>query len=187
MSLTLQPDRASHPAKPEEPTVSATITDEQFAARDLVRSWAAGTGAADTVRDIEDGQADAWRSVYDGVAELGLFGVAVAEEAGGAGGSVIDLCAMVEEAARALIPGPVATTALASLVVSDPVLLQALSAGQMTAGAALSADLLLVPHHGSKTSSIPAFVRAVAAMVKPASVSPRTPVAVPVAVCLTPS
>ena len=141
MSLTLQPDRASHPAKPEEPTVSATITDEQFAARDLVRSWAAGTGAADTVRDIEDGQADAWRSVYDGVAELGLFGVAVAEEAGGAGGSVIDLCAMVEEAARALIPGPVATTALASLVVSDPVLLQALSAGQMTAGAALSTDL----------------------------------------------
>ena len=121
--------------------MSATITDEQFAARDLVRSWAAGTGAADTVRDIEDGQADAWRSVYDGVAELGLFGVAVAEEAGGAGGSVIDLCAMVEEAARALIPGPVATTALASLVVSDPVLLQALSAGQMTAGAALSADL----------------------------------------------
>jgi alkylation response protein AidB-like acyl-CoA dehydrogenase len=121
--------------------VSATITDEQFAARDLVRSWAAGTGAADTVRDIEDGQADAWRSVYDGVAELGLFEVAVAEEAGGAGGSVIDLCAMVEEAARALIPGPVATTALASLVVSDPVLLQALSAGQMTAGAALSADL----------------------------------------------
>ena len=121
--------------------MSATITDEQFAARDLVRSWAAGTGAPDTVRDIEDGHPDAWRAVYDGVAELGLFGVAVAEEAGGAGGSVIDLCAMVEEAARALIPGPVATTALASLVVSDPDLLQALSAGQMTAGAALSADL----------------------------------------------
>jgi len=121
--------------------VSATITDEQFAARELVRSWAAGTGAPDTVRDIEDGHPDAWRSVYDGVAELGLFGVAVAEEAGGAGGSVIDLCAMVEEAARALIPGPVATTALASLVVSDPVLLEALSAGQITAGAALSADL----------------------------------------------
>jgi len=75
--------------------VSATITDEQFAARDLVRSWAAGTGAADTVREIEDGQADAWRSVYDGVAELGLFGVAVDEASGGAGGSVIDLCAMV--------------------------------------------------------------------------------------------
>ena len=141
MSFTHEPDQGSPPAKPEEPTVSATITDEQFAARDLVRSWAAGSGAAEAVRDIEHGQADAWRSVYDGVAELGLFGVAVDEAAGGAGGSVVDLCAMVEEAARALIPGPVATTALASLVISDPALLQALSSGQITAGAALSADI----------------------------------------------
>ena len=121
--------------------MSATITDEQFAARELVRSWAAGTGAPDTVRDVEDGRTDAWRPVYDGVAELGLFGVAIVEEAGGAGGSIVDLCAMVEEAARALIPGPVATTALASLVVTDPALLQALSSGQITAGAALTAEV----------------------------------------------
>lgn len=121
--------------------MSATITDEQFAVRDLIRSWAAGTGAPDTVRDVEHGRGDAWQAVYDGIAELGLFGVAVEESAGGAGGSVIDLCAMVEEAARALIPGPVATTALASLVVTDPAVLQALSSGQLTAGAALTADL----------------------------------------------
>jgi alkylation response protein AidB-like acyl-CoA dehydrogenase len=121
--------------------VSATITEEQFAARELVRSWAAGTGAPDAIRDIEDGHPDAWRKIYDGISELGLFGVAVAEEHGGAGGSVVDLCAMVDEAARALIPGPVVTTALATLVVADPALLQALSAGQLTAGATLSADL----------------------------------------------
>jgi alkylation response protein AidB-like acyl-CoA dehydrogenase len=121
--------------------VSATITDEQFAARELVRSWAAGTGAPDTVRDIEDGHPDAWRQVYGGISELGLFGVAVAEEHGGAGGSVVDLCAMVGEAARALIPGPVMTTALATLVVTDPALLQELSAGQRTAGATLHAEL----------------------------------------------
>ena len=121
--------------------MSATITDEQFAARELVRSWAAGTGAPDTVRDIEDGHPDAWRQVYGGISELGLFGVAVAEEHGGAGGSVVDLCAMVGEAARALIPGPVMTTALATLVVTDPELLQELSAGQRTAGATLHAEL----------------------------------------------
>ncbi|CAN1567031.1 Acyl-CoA oxidase/dehydrogenase, central domain containing protein [Mycobacteriaceae bacterium] len=121
--------------------MSATITDEQFAARELVRSWAAGTGAPDTVRDIEDGHPDAWRQVYGGISELGLFGVAVAEEHGGAGGSVVDLCAMVGEAARALIPGPVMTTALATLVVTDPALLQELSAGQRTAGATLHAEL----------------------------------------------
>ena len=47
--------------------MSATITEEQFAARELVRSWAAGTGAPDAIRDIEDGHPDAWRKIYDGI------------------------------------------------------------------------------------------------------------------------
>jgi len=121
--------------------VSVTITDEQAAARDLVRSWAAGAGAPAAVRDIDGGRPDAWRQVYGGIAELGLFEVAVSEAAGGAGGSVEDLCAMVEEAARALTPGPVATTALATLVVTDPVVLQSLCSGRVTAGVALGGDL----------------------------------------------
>lgn len=121
--------------------MSATITDEQFAARELVRSWAATAGAPAAVRDVEQGAPDAWRPVYRGLADLGLFGVAVAEEAGGAGGTVSDLCAMIEEAARALIPGPVATTALATLVITDPELLEALATGQTTAGVALAGNL----------------------------------------------
>ncbi|AQT81882.1 acyl-CoA dehydrogenase [Mycolicibacterium litorale] len=121
--------------------MSATITDEQFAARELVRSWAATAGAPAAIRDVEQGAPDAWRPIYRGLADLGLFGVAVAEDAGGAGGSVQDLCAMVEEAARALIPGPVATTALATLVITDPELLEALAAGETTAGVALTGNL----------------------------------------------
>ena len=46
-----------------------------------------------------------------------MFGVALSEEYGGAGGTPEDLCAMVEEAAAAMVPGPVATTALATLVI----------------------------------------------------------------------
>lgn|GEM_PF-5800448 len=46
--------------------------------------------------------------MFDGLAALGLFGVAVPEECGGAGGGIEDLAAMVDEAARALVPGPVA-------------------------------------------------------------------------------
>lgn len=121
--------------------MSATVTDEQSAARDLVRQWAAGAGAAAAIRDVESGRPDAWQPVYRGLADLGLFGVAVPEDAGGAGGSVGDLCAMVEEAARALIPGPVASTALATLVVTDPAVLQSLSTGEAAAGIALEADL----------------------------------------------
>jgi alkylation response protein AidB-like acyl-CoA dehydrogenase len=121
--------------------VATTITDEQFAARELVRDWAAGSGATAAVRDIEQGEPKAWRPVFDGLAGLGLFGVAVPEDAGGAGGSIEDLSAMVEEAAKALVPGPVATTALATLVVSDPQLLAALASGERTAGVALDGQV----------------------------------------------
>jgi 3-oxochol-4-en-24-oyl-CoA dehydrogenase len=121
--------------------VATTITDEQFAARELVRDWAAGSGATAAVRDIEQGEPKAWRPVFDGLAGLGLFGVAVPEDVGGAGGSIEDLSAMVEEAAKALVPGPVATTALATLVVSDPQLLAALASGEATAGVALDGEV----------------------------------------------
>ena len=121
--------------------MATTITDEQFAARELVRDWAAGSGATAAVRDIEQGEPKAWRPVFDGLAGLGLFGVAVHEDAGGAGGSIEDLSAMVEEAAKALVPGPVATTVLATLVVSDPQLLAALASGERTAGVALDGEV----------------------------------------------
>ncbi|MGA7131388.1 MAG: acyl-CoA dehydrogenase [Mycobacterium sp.] len=121
--------------------MATTITDEQLAARELVRGWAAGSGAAAAVRDIEQGEPKAWQPVFDGLAGLGLFGVAVPEDFGGAGGSIEDLSAMVEEAAKALVPGPVATTALATLVVSDPQLRAALASGERTAGVALDGDV----------------------------------------------
>src|SRR5689334_15614559 len=122
-------------------SVSASITDEQFAVRELVRDWASSSGAVAAVRGVEAGDPQAWRSVYDGFAALGTFGVAVPDELGGAGGSVEDLCLMVDEAAAALVPGPVATTALATLVITDEKLLDGLVSGQRTAGVALRADI----------------------------------------------
>jgi len=123
--------------------VSATITDEQFAARELVRSWASSYGPVEAARDVEQGKADAWRAAYQGLAELGIFGVALPEEQGGAGGTADDLCAMVDEAAAAMVPGPIATTALATLVIgeSHAELLEALASGERTAGVAASADV----------------------------------------------
>jgi len=121
--------------------VVATVTDEQFAARALVRDWArnptSGPGGTAAIRDVERGDADAWRRVFAGLADLGLFSVAIPEDRGGAGGSVEDLCAMVEEAGKALVAGPVATTALATLVLDDPVLLAALASGERFAGVAI--------------------------------------------------
>ncbi len=126
----------------------ATVTDEQFAARALVRDWArnstSGPGGTKAIREVEQGSADAWRPVFAKLADLGIFGVAIPEDRGGAGGSIEDLCAMVEEAAKALIPGPVATTALSTVVLSeaesDPELLEELASGERFAGLALEGD-----------------------------------------------
>jgi 3-oxochol-4-en-24-oyl-CoA dehydrogenase len=135
--------------------VSATITDEQSAARELVRSWAAASGAVEAARDVELGQPDAWRTAYDGLAQLGIFGVALSEEQGGADGTVEDLCAMVDEAAAAMVPGPVATTALATLLVEGSDVLESLISGERVAGVALSAD---VRFEGGRASGTAEYV-----------------------------
>ncbi|MDN4517344.1 acyl-CoA dehydrogenase [Mycolicibacterium austroafricanum] len=124
-------------------STSAPTTDDQSAARDLVRTWAAASRAVEAARDVEQGDPDAWRAPYAGLAELGIFGVALPEEHGGADGTVSDLAAMIDEAAAALVPGPVATTALATLVLSGPHadLLEELATGERTAGVTLTADL----------------------------------------------
>ncbi|MCV7188012.1 acyl-CoA dehydrogenase [Mycolicibacterium thermoresistibile] len=131
--------------------MSSTTTDEQSAARELVRSWATSAGTVSAVREVERGRPDSWRGPFAGFAELGTFGVAVAEEHGGAGGTIADLCAMVDEAAAALVPGPVATTALATLTVSDPELLEAFAAGQRTAGVALGGEVRFADGRASGT------------------------------------
>ena len=111
-----------------------TSAADQLAARELVRDWAAAAGTAEAIRAAELGETGSWQAVFARLADLGLFGVAVPEESGGAGGRLEDLCAMVDEAAKALVPGPVATTALATLVVTDPALAEALAAGERVAG-----------------------------------------------------
>jgi alkylation response protein AidB-like acyl-CoA dehydrogenase len=123
--------------------VSVTTAGQEAAARELVRSWAPGSGAVGAARAVEQGDADAWQKPFSGLAELGFFGAAVPESLSGAGASVADLCAMLDEAAYALIPGPVATTALATLVLDDrhERQLGELMSGQRTAGVAVDGDL----------------------------------------------
>lgn len=123
----------------------ATISDDQSAARELVRDWASGSTSLEAARDVEQGSPDAWRAPFEALAALGIFGVALPEDLGGADGTISDLCAMLEEAAAGLIPGPVATTALATLVLdgSHGELVEALAAGARTAGVALQAELTL--------------------------------------------
>lgn len=134
---------------------STTVTDDQSDARELVRSWAAASGAVEAAREVEQGDAAAWRTPYGRLAELGIFGVALPEAHGGADGTVADLAAMVDEAAAALVPGPVATTALVTLVLPDShaELLESLATGERWAGVALTADLYYAEGRVSGTAA----------------------------------
>lgn len=65
---------------------------------------------------MRDEPTDFWRAYWPGLADFGIFRVAIAEAAGGHGGSVADLAVLVEQAAHDLVGGPVLSTALANLV-----------------------------------------------------------------------
>lgn len=97
--------------------MTIATTDEQKAVQESIRAWARTAAPIGTLRR---GNTDYWRALWRGVAELGLFSVALPADVGGAGGAVVDLAAMLEEAARGLVGGPVLSTALAGLIIGRP-------------------------------------------------------------------
>ncbi len=86
--------------------MSIAITEEQAALAASIRAWAASARPVDAVRDGRIGEPP------PGLADLGLFGVAIPDDVGGAGGTIADLAAGLAEAAEVLVPGPVLGTAL---------------------------------------------------------------------------
>lgn len=94
--------------------MTIATTDEQRAVQNSIEAWARSATPMDMVRR---GPAVSWREAWADFSSLGIFSVAVPEEVGGAGAEIVDLAAMLEQAAIELVPGPVLTTALAALVV----------------------------------------------------------------------
>ncbi len=94
------------------------ITEEQRAVQESIR--AAGSTTTSEVRALESEQVrnaqDSWRRSWSELADIGVFSITVPEELGGAGGSVVDLAAALEQAADVLVPGPVLPTAVAAVV-----------------------------------------------------------------------
>lgn len=97
--------------------MSIATTPDQTEIQNSIKAWAKSAEPVVTVRAQED-DSDAWKALWSQLAELGLFGVAVAEEHGGAGAEIVDLACMLEEAAAQMAPGPVLSTALAGVLVS---------------------------------------------------------------------
>jgi alkylation response protein AidB-like acyl-CoA dehydrogenase len=95
--------------------LTVATTAEQVAAQEAVRAFAR---TANVIEDARDETGTAWHRVWSPLADLGVFGVAVPEDAGGAGGTLADLAAMLEQVGHELIPGPVVTTAIGALLCS---------------------------------------------------------------------
>ena len=97
--------------------MSIATTPDQTEIQNSIKAWAKSADPVATVRAQEE-DLDAWRTLWPQLAELGMFGVAVAEEYGGAGAEIVDLACMLEEATHRMAPGPVLSTALAGVLVS---------------------------------------------------------------------
>ncbi|WP_430330785.1 acyl-CoA dehydrogenase [Rhodococcus sp. ACT016] len=93
--------------------MTIATTDEQKAVQESIQAWAR---SATPVAILREGPADFWRQSWSSMAELGLFAVGVPDSVGGVGGQIVDLAAMLEQAATELVGGPILPTALAGLV-----------------------------------------------------------------------
>ncbi|NGO48659.1 acyl-CoA dehydrogenase [Streptomyces ureilyticus] len=95
---------------------SIGITREQRELAEAVRGWIARAVPPEEVRKLLDSPGEGRPPYWDGLAAQGLLGVHLPEAYGGGGGDVLDLAVVVEEAARAALPGPYVPSLIASLV-----------------------------------------------------------------------
>ncbi len=149
------------------------LTEEQRGVQAAIRDWAARSHPIALTRRLEPGMPSSDRAeggpggvrgaaetetaadatgaerCWSDLAALGIFSIALPAEAGGAGGTITDLAAALEELARALAPGPILPTLLAGLILREAQdtpaakgLLPALADGRAPVAVALAAGRL---------------------------------------------
>ncbi|MEU1956714.1 acyl-CoA dehydrogenase family protein [Nocardia rhamnosiphila] len=97
------------------------LTDEQRAFQESVRKFLQANAAPAQVRRFVDGDPSYDQRVWRAMAtELGLHGLAIGEEHGGAGASLVELALVLEETGRALLCSPLfATVVLAATALQN--------------------------------------------------------------------
>jgi alkylation response protein AidB-like acyl-CoA dehydrogenase len=95
------------------------LTPEQVALADSVRQFAAHRAeTSQTRKEFAELAVGRRPGVWDALRKQGYLGIHLPEAVGGDGGGVVELAVLLEEAGRALLPGPLLTTVLTSLAVS---------------------------------------------------------------------
>ncbi len=113
------------------------ISDDHVELADAFGKWASSLRGIEAARAAEDDPAAPFSEQSAAVAEMGLAGIAVPEEHGGAGGSLVDLAVALEAVAAALVPGPLLGTAVASVALGE--LAGPVAAGEMRVALSLGA------------------------------------------------
>lgn len=94
------------------------FSDEQQAIRSLAREILSAEATPERVKQAEAG-AFVDRALWKQCAEANLLGIAIAEEHGGMGMGLLELCVLLKEVGRAVAPGPwFATLALGALPIA---------------------------------------------------------------------
>lgn len=129
------------------------ITEEHRALAQAVRGWLARAVPPGAVRALldTDTPAGARPAHWDGLAGQGLLSIHLPEADGGSGGGLLDLAVVLEEAARAALPGPYLAHTLTAAVLHAAgagALLRDLATGRRIGAAALAPGSLTAAPHG---------------------------------------
>jgi alkylation response protein AidB-like acyl-CoA dehydrogenase len=93
------------------------VTEDHRALHETARRWVEARGLLAAARATLDEPTDALPPFWDELAGLGWLGLHVPEEHGGSGFGLAELAVVLEELGRAVAPGPVLPTVLASAVI----------------------------------------------------------------------
>lgn len=89
-----------------------SLTEEQEMLKKMARDFLDREAPKSYVRAMEEDERGFTPETWEKIAGLGWLGLALPEKYGGSGGGFLDLCVLLEEMGRALLPGPFFSTVL---------------------------------------------------------------------------
>ncbi|KCZ50319.1 acyl-CoA dehydrogenase family protein [Hyphomonas pacifica] len=116
------------------------LSEDQTLLQETVRRFVAEQAPLDLIRKIAEGNADAKQTITTGMDELGLNGVVIPEELGGAGLGMLDAVLVQECLGYGIVPSGFLANVVASSTLSrvDTGLVQDIAAGEARFGIALN-------------------------------------------------
>ena len=89
------------------------LSEDQVALQEAMRAFGESRCSSETLHELAE-TGSPTRQLWQELAEMGVFGLCVPEEQGGAGLGWVEAMVVFEELGRSLVPGPLAATFLAA-------------------------------------------------------------------------